>query len=103
MSTIDYLISKIVSQNLSKNDVQILQQILDLPLLQVHIDIELLSTENRTSVYSVFDCNEFVQMFLVCLQDENIIEAVKSEGIENETIDTFKFKQKKQQIYALFY
>ena len=95
MSTIDYLISRMFHQNFSKDDVQILEQILDLPLLQTLIDIGLLSTKNRTFVYSLFDCNEFVQMFLICLQDENIIEAVKSEGIENETIDTIKFKTEK--------
>jgi hypothetical protein len=78
MSTIDYLISTMLSQNFSQKDIQILEKILDLPLLQTLIDIGLLSTQNRTFVYSLFDCNEFVQMFLVCLQDENIIEAVKS-------------------------
>ena len=96
MSTIDYLISRMLSQNFSQKDILILEKILDLPLLQTLVDIGLLSTKNRTFVYSLFDCNEFVQMFLVCLQDENIIEAVKSEGIENETIDTIKFKTEKQ-------
>ena len=60
--------------NLTEEDIKVLRQILDLPLLKTFIDIELF----ETSMYDRFNCAEFIQVYFVCIIDNNIINEIQS-------------------------